>query len=553
MDLLQIGTTGHNHLLAAAQKSFRLAEKAETAQDASKAIGAGARLFCMAWTEFPLNGPLAGELVRLSQIIPAFQKLLTPEAVRLAGAVAQKMRGEGDPEMQELFVSGDVEAMSARMEKGLKGRNPLSIVQQAMTFQGVLSRWDWLESFLTRLVVPMEPDIATFLLAGVHVSNGRFAQAVALYEELLLRFAVPGMRYRLATALAGAGDKERSLALLGDVLTDFPEHTSALLFMDSLVFPAKRATRLDGKCVVSIYSYNKAEALARTLDSVLASDLSDTVGDVRIRVLINGSEDDSLRVAEAAKERFNGHMDVVSLPVNIGAPAARNWLLDAARKDGAQWITYLDDDVLVPSDWLLGLASGTEEFPQAGVWGCRVMDATSPTLIQHGDGFLLGQEDAKSRGYAVVMQEPLTECAMPSQFGYRRHAASVTGCCHLFKVETLIRHRGFDLLYSPSQFDDLDLDLRLLRAGTPAAYLGDVAIRHLRVSDYVREPSQAAVRQGENHRAVLEGRHAEHLDILLRTQAAFVTADIDAKRTRLQEAGVLPITISENLSTCASA
>lgn len=541
MDLLQIGTTGHNHLLAAAQKSFRLAEKAETAQAASKAIETGARLFCMAWTEFPLNGPLAGELVRLSQTIPAFQQFLSPEALRLAAVVARLMRGAGDQRIQELFVSGEVDAMSARMEESVKGHSLLPIVQQAMTYQGILSRWDWLESFLTRLVVPMEPDVAAFLLAGVHISNGRFAQAADLYDGLVSRFAVPGLRYRLATACAGAGDTKRSLALLRDVLNDFPEHSSALLFMDSLVFPAKRETRLDGKCVVSIYSYNKAEALARTLDSVLASDLGENVGDVRIRVLINGSEDDSLHVAEAAKERFNGHMDVVSLPVNIGAPAARNWLLDAARKDGAQWITFLDDDVLVPSDWLLGLAAGTEEFPHAGVWGCRVMDASSATLIQHGDGFLLGQEDAKSRGYAVVMQEPLTECAIPSQFGYRRHAASVTGCCHLFRVETLVRHKGFDLLYSPSQFDDLDLDLRLLRAGTPAAYLGDVAIRHLRVSDYIREPSQAAVRQGENHRAVLEGRHAGHLETLLRTQAAFVTADIEAKRIRLQEAGLLPV------------
>ncbi|MCJ2163272.1 MULTISPECIES: glycosyltransferase family A protein [unclassified Pseudodesulfovibrio] len=431
--------------------------------------------------------------------------------------------------------------MSLFFEANTDARALVPMVGQAYQFQGVLSNWDWLEEYLKKIVAPLDPEIAQLLMGDVYLAGGRYASAVSVLEELVRLYGIRGWGLRLAAAHALAGETTRSLELLKAILTDFPMHTSALLYMDSLAFPVQRSARLQGKCVVSIYSYNKAEELARTLDSVLASDLGSGVGDISVRVLINGSGDDSLAVAERAQARFGGVMDVVALPVNVGAPAARNWLLDSAVRDGARWIVYLDDDVLVPSDWLYGFAAGVESFPDAGVWGCRVGDASSQSLTQHGDGFLLGREDAARTQQSLVLQEPCVECLMPSLLSYRRYAASVTGCCHLFEVESLVQSKGFDILFSPSQFDDLDLDLRRLVQGKPAAYLGDVHIVHLRESSHFQQLSDGAVMRSEAHRHILEERHVSRLDALLNVQSALVEADLDVRRARLREAGLLPV------------
>jgi len=540
-DYLLFGTRGHNHLLAAAQKAFALANGAGA--ESPFLIGLGARLFCMAWAEFPLNAPLAGEVVKLYEGIPAVRQILTPHSLAVAKRISRSGHGEGSLEASSLFMQGRYAELDECLMNSARGDMVLPVARQAMLYQGLLSKWGWLEGFVQRVLAPVEPELAKVLLAEVLLAHGKSRAAVRAYEPLLERFGLTTVGLNLATAYADSGEKEKAMALLRELLTEFPLHTSALLLMDSLAFPAKRDVRLNGKCVVCIYSYNKADELGRTLESVLASDLSKNVGDISLRVLVNGSEDESLEIVKAAKFSFDGELDIVDLPVNVGAPAARNWLIDAAGKDGAEWVVFLDDDVIVPYDWLLGLAAGTEEFPDAGVWGCRVRDAVSPNITQHADGFVLCREDAAKQDGRVILHEPLTECLIPSQLNYRRYASSVTGCCHLFRLEELQQRKGFDLLFSPSQFDDLDLDLRMLRDGKPAAYLGDVDIKHLRVSNHLRAQSEEAERQSRNHRQLLEDRHDKQLESILDTQFAYLRADIAAKKIRLQKAGLLPVSV----------
>lgn len=536
-DYLSFGTIGHNHLLGGAQKAFGQAGSAKPG-DRPGLVALGSRLFAMAWAEFPLNGPLAAELPRLAASFS--NPAMTGEAFRLARRLARSLAADAPVEPARLFAQGDFPGMAAWFESEAAKGAGLPLVAQAVQLQGLLSQWDWLVDFLERHVVPADPEVGRLLLADTCLAGGRYGRAVAELERAVALYGLAGWGLRLASAQAGAGDADGAVRLLGRVLEDFPEHVTALLYLDSLVFPPGRTGRLDGKCAVSIYSYNKAEELGRTLESVLASNLGPEVGDVTVRVLVNGSTDDSRAVAEASRNRFSGNMEIVALPVNVGAPAARNWLLDAARRDGARWIAFLDDDVLVPRDWLVGLAAGVEDFPEAGVWGCRVADVRSPSLVQHGDGFLLSPDEAARRGGRVSLQEPCVEVMAESLLGYRRYAASVTGCCHLFETDSLAESGGFDLLFSPSQFDDLDLDLRRLRQGKLAAYLGDVRITHLRESTHFLKLSEGAAARSEMHRHILEERHAPVLPELCAIQRAAVRADLAARRERLQKSGLLP-------------
>ena len=268
---------------------------------------------------------------------------------------------------------------------------------------------------------------------------------------------------------------------------------------------------------------------------MLASDLASGADEVCVRVLINGSSDDSLAVARRARDAFPGRLEVADLPVNVGAPAARNWLLQAAVDDGAEWIAYLDDDVLVPADWLSGLAAGVRDFPDAGVWGCRAMDCVSPNLAQHADGYLLDRAEARKQDDTVTLREPGVQSLVPDFQNVRRLCASVTGCCHLFRTETLAAARGFDLRFSPSQFDDFDLDLRQLQSNRPAAYLGDVAVTHLRPDFLFMELSEAGKLQAENHHSLLEALHGPQLEQLVAIQSDVLARDLAARRERLAD------------------
>ncbi|NLY40385.1 MAG: hypothetical protein GX055_02015 [Desulfovibrionales bacterium] len=66
------------------------------------------------------------------------------------------------------------------------------------------------------------------------------------------------------------------------------------------------------------------------------------------------------------------------------------------------------------------------------------------------------------------------------QFNYMRPCSSVTGCCHLFYMDRLLECGDFDLRFSPSQYDDLEHDIRLNLHGRYAAYQGHLRILHLK-------------------------------------------------------------------------
>ncbi|WP_319584049.1 glycosyltransferase family A protein [uncultured Pseudodesulfovibrio sp.] len=535
-EFMAMATVGRGHLIASAQSAFRAAEAGDQG-----GVTLGARLLAMAWAEFPADGLLAAQVVRLAGVVPTMGGLMPPDGARLAARVAQEDGGGNLAEIDRLFSMGEFEDMARCLEAAASQGPVLPVVRQALHFQGILSQFEWLEGFLQTVCAPVEPELAEVFLAGVLLAGGHFDRAAAIYGRIVTRYGLPLWGMRFAASLAGAGRTERAMDVLAAVLKDFPEHTTALLTLDALAFPPEPGARLEGGCAVSIYSYNKADELRRTLDSVLASDLGPEVGEVTVRVLVNGSSDDSLAVAEAARDRYTGRMEVISLPVNVGAPAARNWLMDAALRDGERWIVYLDDDVLVRSDWLAGLAAGVRDFPGAGVWGCRVADVRSPGLTQHGDGFLLPPDEAARRGDGLVLEEPCVEVMAEPLLRYRRYAASVTGCCHLFETASLAGSGGFDLLFSPSQCDDLDLDLRRLAQGLPAAYLGDVRITHLRESTHFLKLSEGAAAQSRMHRLQLEERHGPGLEALCATQRAVIRADLEARRERLQRAGLLPV------------
>jgi len=280
-----MGTIGHNHLLATARKAFAMAEPG---QGSATMIEMGVRLLCMAWAEFPLNVPLAGQIVSLSGKTPLVGRLLDPQALAVVRSIAG-LPSHDDPAVNSLFAQGDYEGMAARLEAAAGETGALGVAGQAVMLQSLLSNWEWLEHFVSGPVAEADKTIAELLLPDIMLAAEQGDRAIHACERGVSICGVPLGGFKLALAHAGSGNTERALGLLGRVLQEFPGHVTALSVMDSLAYPGGRDGHLPGPCVVGIYSYNKSDELARTLESVLSSDLGAGVGDVSVKVLVNGS------------------------------------------------------------------------------------------------------------------------------------------------------------------------------------------------------------------------------------------------------------------------
>ncbi len=284
-------------------------------------------------------------------------------------------------------------------------------------------------------------------------------------REVNLNFAAE-MRRAMGDAADAIDCYERSLAL-------DPSQSAARFRLGELRSPSEKDATLPAKrsTAICLYSYNKSNVLRETLESLAASN----IGRASVTVLLNGCTDDSSAMAEQTRALFpNNPYEIITLPVNIGAPAARNWLIDRPESRAADYVAFLDDDVEVPRDWLEWFLTVAERDPAVGVVGCKVVFPGEPAMLQ----FLYR--------YVGVATPDLLKLSLPAPdrqfdngtYDFIRETRSVMGCLHLFRAAALRDVPTFDIRFSPSQVDDMDHDLCLCLAGWKAMYCGLVSCVH---------------------------------------------------------------------------
>jgi hypothetical protein len=441
--LLRLGFTGKLHLLDVAVRCLRggQTDLAEIAGDALNTLAA----------DHPLDGGLAAELLAAE---PA-AALLAPEAeARLRVLAAHWARPADAAPLLDLLNGRDFARTRAFLDRAVRDE-PGNLF--------------WREQAVTTGTVENDPD---FVFACLEAPAPEAVRPV---------LAVAGERARTLFSPPEPPAPEELLAAARRA----PWNAGlALRAFDACSGAADLREALPGRTAVLLYSWNKADVLDATLSSLLASDLTG----VSVFVLDNGSTD---RTAEVLAHRAGQFADrlgadrltTVSLPVNVGAAAARNWLLhlDAVREH--EFCCYLDDDVELPPDWLPRLGAAVRRYPEAGVWGCKVVDHANPLCIQSADSHL--DMDPSVRGDLNRLDpNPFSLTGLHAQtldtgvFDFLRPCASVTGCCHLFRTRTLLESGDFAIQLSPSQYDDMEHDLRLCEAGLFPVYQGHLAVRH---------------------------------------------------------------------------
>ncbi|XXJ19026.1 glycosyltransferase family 2 protein [Desulfovibrio caledoniensis] len=326
-----------------------------------------------------------------------------------------------------------------------------------------------------------------------------------------------------------AGEAKGALAGLWQAI---PWHVNLTLKLHDLFRPTPVADPDDcAEAAVLVYSWNKADLLAETLESLYASD----IGRARVFALNNGSTDHTDRVLARAEQRFGtDRFHIETLPVNVGAPGARNWLLSLPGVREARWAAFLDDDIFLPKDWLLRLLGPVRGRDDIGSVGCRITAAVPPYGLQSADYNLFPVAPPAPEPDTLPNRVPVYDnCAGSPDSGlftYTRPCLSVSGCCHLVNLRSVARTGPFDLRYTPSQFDDLDRDMRANLDGTPALYVGGLAVRHVQHSSLAKSKTARQIGQVMGNKLKLDTKYSDEELIRLGQQnRALLWHDLEQK------------------------
>jgi len=269
-----------------------------------------------------------------------------------------------------------------------------------------------------------------------------------------------------------AGNKDEGISLYQKSLAIDPLQKPVASRLQQLISPLiiNNDFLYRKKVSIYLYTYNKAQFLQATLAA-----LADTeIGNSEITVLLNGCTDDSKQVIKTCKELFLSDLNIIELPVNIGAPAARNWLIARDETWQSDYIAFLDDDITMPENWLTTFLSVAETDPQAAVIGGKILFPGKPHRYQY-----------LYRNLAIVRQDLIrTSFATPNNqfdnnlYDFVCDTWNVMGCCHLLRTTALKDVPWFDIRFSPSQMDDIAHDFELKLKGYNIKYCGLVSIIH---------------------------------------------------------------------------
>jgi len=127
------------------------------------------------------------------------------------------------------------------------------------------------------------------------------------------------------------------------------------------------------KVTAILCTYNRCQSLAKTLDSLAASILPETI-EWEVLVVDNNSTDQTRSVLEDFSRRYPGRFRYVFEP-RQGLSRARNTGIHESKGD---ILAFVDDDVTVEQDWLQNLTACLHDGAWAGAGGRTLPKQTVP-------------------------------------------------------------------------------------------------------------------------------------------------------------------------------
>lgn len=513
---LLVSGHGKLHLIETAN---RIISSAESSREKSTLIDLGVDMFLAAWESSPLDGQLASNLLAINKQLSFLPASLMETISLIAGnsAIPENMGY-----LQRLIAKDDKEKLldylSAQTEREPENLFWLSHLLDLAFFLGrhevastALAR-DW----------PTSMNLVLNKYAGdIAFCAGDYEQAETIYSDTSDGALISGENLlRLAESVARMGRRDEAMILWRERMISRPWQVNTWFKVYDCLLLSGGSNLLDGQVAVCLYTFNKADDFDATMKSLAESPLEN----VHVFALDNGSSDHTSEVMTRWKDQLGERFSRIDLPVNIGAPAARNWLKNMNELKLYDYVAYLDDDALIPTDWQTHFRVAVESYPDAGVWGCKVVNEDQQEVIQHADLHLRetpAEFEDVLRSFEFAYLDPYNQDLDYGQFDYCRPCVSVTGCFHLFRQDVLSLSGDFDLRYAPTQYDDLDHDLMLAAAGKSAVYQGKLKVQHKRKSGSASMLNRAARGSGAGNVLKLESKYEA------REIAAIIDRDVE--------------------------
>lgn len=540
-----MGAVGKHHLLHVSRVLFDATAHVPP-NLAERCARVGLELMLQAWVDDPLDGGLAQSIRSIHERHGRLFKPLPPAlANSLATVASMWSMPEDDREFLGQFETRDADTIFTYLDSALAASDhALYRLNQARQAAGIFGRGEWLVERI-RAVPLMNQPLESKILGDSLLLAGEPDEAAKAYDAIEGGESWPGLLFRKGNALASMGRLEEAKNAWRTSVELYPWMINAVLvYHDAVSRTDQSVSRVPDNVAVLLYCFDKGDDLDATLKSVFESEL----GGASVLVLDNGSGSPTSDMLAGWASRIDeSRLVTLRAPVNVGAPGARNWLIREVLERGHEWAAFLDDDVDVPKDWLGRLAAAAKAYPEAGVWGAKVVNATVRQGIQGAD-FTLQPDAGEQPSLGTPGENPPKSIALSAlhhfdpdygQFRYMRPCASVMGCCHLFRTATLEKLGGFDLRFSPSQFDDVDHDLRLLSQGMPAVFQGHCAVGHRRPFPHLANVSWEQAKAAEANHYKLRAKHTAHMTTLLAQQESILLEDLNGKWRRLLESGAL--------------
>jgi GT2 family glycosyltransferase len=236
--------------------------------------------------------------------------------------------------------------------------------------------------------------------------------------------------------------------------------TDFLFLMDAIAGLRDRVPPPDRPIHTSIIllCYNKIDLTFQCLRSLLREvDLSNT----EIIVVNNASTDKTKEVLAY----FEGYTRVLNNEENVGFVHGNNKGAKLAR---GKYLLFLNNDTVVLPGWLERLVETADRDPRVGVVG--PMFIYPDWRIQEAGGIVWSNGEAFHYGWDKSPDD--------RRFNFAREVDYITGASLLIRKDVFDRLGGFDTLYAPIYYEDVDLCFGARSLGYKVIYQPTSRILH---------------------------------------------------------------------------
>jgi O-antigen biosynthesis protein len=198
---------------------------------------------------------------------------------------------------------------------------------------------------------------------------------------------------------------------------------------------------------------DRVERLARCIDSITTRT---GYPNYEVVVVGNGGQEE----ATLSYFRRSKHRLLICQGVS-GYPALYNF---AVMHTESPWLLFLDNDIeAIEPDWLAFMAEHAQR-PEVGAVGARLLSPGG--TIEHA-GLILGPNGVAQPAFSGL---PAEDSGVYRQLQMMRNYSAVCGACLLTRREVFQQVGGFDARCFPNAWADVDLCLKMRRAGYLIVY-----------------------------------------------------------------------------------